>query len=88
MWQIGTSPMWLRSWNSAEVADGAHSITVLVRCADGRMAVDTISVLTSQSGHYNAPARKSGDNVNAIGAYPEKGLLGTQLGPNRNGRKW
>jgi 3',5'-cyclic-AMP phosphodiesterase len=52
------------------------------------MGVDTISVLTSQSGHYDAPARKPGDSVNAIGAYPEKGLLGTQLGPNRNGRKW
>jgi hypothetical protein len=88
MWQIGTSPMWSRSWNCAEVADGAHSITVLARCADGRMAFDTISVLTSESGHYDAPARKPGDSANAIGAYPEKGILGTQLGPNRNGRKW
>jgi len=68
MWQIGTSPMWSRSWNCAEVADGAHSITVLARCADGRMAFDTISVLTSQSGHYDAPARKPGDSANAIGA--------------------
>jgi Icc protein len=74
--------------NSAEVADGAHSITVLARCADGRMAADTISVLTSQSGRYDAPARMPGDSVNAIGAYLEKGILGTQLGPNKNGRKW
>jgi Icc protein len=52
------------------------------------MAVDRISVLTSQSGHYHAPARKGGDSVNAIGTYLEKGILGTQLGPNKNGRKW
>jgi 3',5'-cyclic-AMP phosphodiesterase len=88
MWQIGTGPMWSCSWNSVEVADGTHGITVRARCTDGRMAVDTISVLTSQSGHYDVPARKSGDSVNAIGAYPEKGILGTQLGPNKNGRKW
>jgi Icc protein len=88
MWQIGTGPMWSRSWNSAEVEDGLHNITVLAQCADGRMEVDMISVLTSQSGHYNAPARKPGDSVNTIGAYLEKGILGTQLGPNKNGRKW
>jgi len=88
MWQIGTGAMWSRSWNSAEAADEAHSITVLARCADGRMAADTISVLTSQSGRYDAPARMPGDSVNAIGAYLEKGILGTQLGPNKNGRKW
>jgi hypothetical protein len=88
MWQIGMGPMWSCTWNSAEVANGPHNLTVLARCADGRMAVDMISVLTSQSSHYDAPARKPGDNVNTIGAYLEKGLLGSQLGPNKNGRKW
>jgi 3',5'-cyclic-AMP phosphodiesterase len=88
MWQVGSGPMWSRIWNSSEVADGPHDITVLARCADGRIAADTISVLTSQSGCYQAPQRQPGDNANAIGAYPSKGLLGTQLGPNKNGRKW
>ena len=69
-------------------SDGCHDVAVLARCADGRRASDTISVLTSQLGRYDAPARKPGDNVNAIGAYREKGILGTQLGPNKNGRKW
>jgi 3',5'-cyclic-AMP phosphodiesterase len=42
----------------------------------------------SQSGHYQAPPRRPGDDGNTIGAYPEKGIFGTQLGPNKNGRKW
>jgi 3',5'-cyclic-AMP phosphodiesterase len=88
MWQIGTGPLWSCTWNSSEAADGCHDITVLAQCADGRTVADAISVLTSQSGRYDAPARTGGDSVNAIGAYPGKGLLGTQLGPNRNGRKW
>jgi len=27
-------------------------------------------------------------DADAIGAWPEMGILGTQLGPNRNGKKW
>jgi 3',5'-cyclic-AMP phosphodiesterase len=88
MRRIGGGPMWSYSWNSAEVGDGAHCITVKAQCADGRTAADSISVLTSQSGHYEAPRRCAGDSTNAIGAYLEKGILGTQLGPNKNGRKW
>ncbi|MGA7807689.1 MAG: metallophosphoesterase, partial [Bradyrhizobium sp.] len=30
----------------------------------------------------------TGSDLNSIGAWPERHLLGTQLGPNRNGRKW
>jgi predicted phosphodiesterase len=30
----------------------------------------------------------SGSDRNTIGAWPERHLMGTQLGPNRNGRKW
>ncbi len=88
MWQIGTDPVWSGAWNSSEASDGPHDITVVARCADGRTAVDTISVLTNQSGRYQMPPRRPSDNVNAIGPYPSKGLLGTQLGPNKNGRKW
>jgi hypothetical protein len=28
------------------------------------------------------------DHENAIGEWRERGLLGTQLGPNKNGKKW
>ena len=31
---------------------------------------------------------KPSDQDNALEAWPERGLLATQLGPNRNGKKW
>ena len=38
----------------------------------------------------NRPARNRAerDQGNALDAWPEHGLLGAQLGPNKNGRKW
>jgi 3',5'-cyclic-AMP phosphodiesterase len=92
LWQpmrrVGTSAAWGCAWDSREFADGVHHLTVRVKTADGRDASDTISVLTSQSGRYEMPQYRPGDDANAIGAYPEKGILGMQLGPNKNGRKW
>ena len=39
--------------------------------------------------HYpGASSMKPSDQDNALEAWPEHGLLGTQLGPNRNGKKW
>ena len=88
MRRIGTSAGWGCAWDSSESADGVHYVTVRVKTVNGREASDTISVLTSQSGRYEMPLHRPGDDGNAIGAYPEKGILGTQLGPNKNGRKW
>jgi 3',5'-cyclic-AMP phosphodiesterase len=88
MSRIGTTRLWRYAWESTGVTDGLHRVTVQVRAADGNEASDTISVLTSQAGRYRPPPRQPGDDANAIGAYPEKGILGTQLGPNKNGRKW
>jgi hypothetical protein len=88
MGRIETSATWRCAWQSNELADGLHHITVHVETADGRAASDSISVLTNQSGQYEIPRRQPGDDANAIGAYLQKGILGTQLGPNKNGRKW
>ncbi|OKO81393.1 hypothetical protein AC628_07140 [Bradyrhizobium sp. NAS96.2] len=88
MQRSGTSTTWGCVWDSRESADGVHHVAVQVKTADGREASDAISVLTSQSGRYELPPYLPGDDANAIGAYPEKGILGTQLGPNKNGRKW
>ena len=33
-------------------------------------------------------SRRTGSDAGSIGAWPERHLFGTQLGPNRNGRKW
>jgi Icc protein len=88
MSRIGASPTWACAWESFTATNGVHHITVQVQGTDGREATDTISALTNQSGRYEAPPRRPGDDSNAISAYPEKGILGTQLGPNKNGRKW
>lgn len=34
------------------------------------------------------PAGSPIDEENAIGAWKERDILGTQLGPNKNGKKW
>ena len=77
---------WEFPWNSRDVADGSHHIAV--RAADhGKRAQDEITVLVNQAGDYPLPVRSALDYENAIGAYPAKGILGTQLGPNENGTK-
>jgi hypothetical protein len=41
--------------------------------------------------HLGSPTeleRVGRDQDNALEAWPEHGLLGTQLGPNKNGKKW
>jgi 3',5'-cyclic-AMP phosphodiesterase len=88
MRRVGTSATWGCAWDSSGSADGVHHVMVRVKTTDGREASDAISVLTSQSGWYEMPLYQPGDDANAIGAYPDKGILGTQLGPNKNGRKW
>jgi Icc protein len=88
MRRVGTSAVWGCAWDTSEWPDGVHQISVRAKAADGRNASDTISVLTSQSGRYEMRSYRPGDDANAIGVYPEKGILGTQLGPNKNGRKW
>jgi hypothetical protein len=38
---------------------------------------------------WTAPERRAdGSDADRTGAWPEKGIAGAQLGPNRNGRKW
>ena len=78
---------WQLSWNSQSAGDGVHTISVRAHNGEKSEATDTISVLVSQSGHYAAPERSPIDYENTIGAYPTKGILGTQLGPNENGTK-
>jgi predicted phosphodiesterase len=51
---------------------------------EGATDVDAIEVgpaLPARNGH-------TGSDTSTIGAWPERHLFGTQLGPNRNGRKW
>jgi len=67
------------------VADGVHSLRVEAEDAEGRVAEDEIRVAV---GRMAVKERAARDQDNALEAWPEHGLLGTQLGPNKNGKKW
>jgi hypothetical protein len=72
------------------VPDGAHAVRVEARGHDGARDADEICVLVSARPPTVQPAAKPqpGRDVHSIGAWAEHGILGTQLGPNKNGRKW
>lgn len=42
----------------------------------------------ADAGAVLATAKGIGGDADPVGAWPERGVLGTQLGPNRNGRQW
>jgi hypothetical protein len=62
--------------------------TVRVRAMDVQGRTDEDAVQPARPG-WAAPARKAdGSDADRIGAWPERGILDTQLGPNRKGKKW
>ena len=77
--------LWQIQWNSSDALDGQHHIRV--RAKTSHEEHDEIVALVSQNGQYTPPPRNSIDYKNAIGAYPVKGILGTELGPNEKGTK-
>jgi Icc protein len=75
------------AWRAACTApQGPFSLTVRAEDAQGGIGMDTIEVA---AGHYMPTRRRAnGGDADAIGVWTEKGVLGTQLGPNKYGRKW
>jgi Icc protein len=61
----------------------AFRLEVRVTADDGAVAGDVI-----ECGTNDARRPSTGSDAGSIGAWPERHLFGTQLGPNRNGRKW
>lgn len=75
-----------RLWTVTATLPRAALATIAVRATDdtGRPGLHAISAATSL---YKSPAHKrDGSDADAIGAWPENGVMGTQLGPNRNGK--
>jgi 3',5'-cyclic-AMP phosphodiesterase len=69
---------------SMSMPDRPFKLSVRVTDLNWHQDIDTIEV-----SRRSATNRKStGSDAGSIGAWPERHLLGTQLGPNRNGRKW
>jgi 3',5'-cyclic-AMP phosphodiesterase len=62
------------------------TLSVEATDATGGSDVDTIDVAVP--GYRPPDRRPDRSDANTVGAWPERHLLATRLGPNRNGRKW
>ena len=83
MKRVGDSLVW-----EAEVPaphDGTHPLKVSFKDENGSVASDEIRFAAGQHMERKSEER---DQDNALEAWPEHGLLGTELGPNKNGKKW
>ena len=65
--------------------EGTHPLNVSFKDVHGKVASDEIRLAVG--GHTKRKCEQR-DQDNALEAWPEHGLLGTQLGPNKNGKKW
>lgn len=61
---------------------------VKVSNLQGKSGVGVIQVDVNSSQATTLDLRSGLDKNNTLGAWRERGILGTQLGPNKNGRKW
>lgn len=77
--------LWRGMLNTRVLADGRHSLRVVASTAAGETLTDMIEL---EFGPAPEHSFQPIDQDNAIEAWQERGLLGTQLGPNKNGRKW
>jgi Icc protein len=78
---------WETDWDSERAGDRAHALSVIATVAASQTS-DTISILVNQRGDYKPAVRHALDYENAVGEWSDKHILGTQLGPNENGRHW
>ena len=71
---------------SISLPDGARTITVEATNDQGEIGTESIEIATSV--HLSAERHADGSDADAVGAWEDRGIFGTQLGPNRNGKKW
>jgi hypothetical protein len=80
--------IWEADWYCSFLPSGTYTLQATALDTASRRASDEIRAVVASPGAYTPPKRAFLDQDNALGAWPEHGLLGTQLGPNKNGRKW
>lgn len=71
-----------------EARCAASDEPVRVRARDARGRRDEDRVEPVRPGWTPPERAADGSDRDRVGAWPEKGILDTQLGPNRNGRQW
>jgi 3',5'-cyclic-AMP phosphodiesterase len=77
MERIEESQIW--ETNATTPREGVHSSVLSVRNECGNVAIGEMRVVSGDLSKL--------DQDNALEVWPEHGLLGTQLGPDRNGKK-
>ncbi len=88
--RIGETQMWSARFDATKVSDGDHRIKVNVTGLGGNTNEDVITITVDQSGSVPRAQRPFGPVGNSVGAYTEKGLLGTHTtksGPPAKGDK-
>jgi len=78
---------WGADWDSTQVADGTHVLSVSATAAAGE-TTERIPIPVNRRGAYTPPIRYALDYESAMDEWPDKQILGTQLGPTENGRHW
>lgn len=77
--------LWEGSIDASLLKEGQRDLLVVAKIASGDELRDSIRVLLGTRDERTSNAT---DQDNVIGEWKERGLLGTQLGPNKNGKKW
>ncbi|GAA3763894.1 metallophosphoesterase family protein [Terriglobus aquaticus] len=83
--RLSEDGLWRAVIDGHRLADGLHQLTVSAVMESGSALSSSIQLAIG-----DLPLRevKHIDHENSIGEWSERGLLDTQLGPNKNGRKW
>ena len=84
--QTPSGHLW-ESQTSSNLPDGVYELTITAVDSAHREATDTVRIAVGPETTL-PKERKKKDMDNALKPWEERGLLGTQLGPNKNGRKW
>jgi 3',5'-cyclic-AMP phosphodiesterase len=85
--ELGSSgALWEAELDTTRLPPGNYRLSVELTDRAGRTGRDAVHVVVG-SGNRRA-LQDGGEKDHPIGAWAEHGILGTQLGPNKNGRKW
>jgi 3',5'-cyclic-AMP phosphodiesterase len=77
--------LWSGTTDIASLADGPHGLEIdATESASKKFS----SSIRFHKGQFNRASCALVDQNNAVGEWKERGILGNQLGPNKNGRKW
>lgn len=77
--------IWEGKLDLGGVPNGVHELEAIATDSEGNEISTSIWL---RVGPFPERTFAEVDQENAVGEWAERGLLGTQLGPNKNGKKW